>query len=151
MDLNKLSPGDRIIGGAGVVLFLGLLLLPWHKVELRVLGFSASSSRTALESPNAFWGILAFLLVIAVVAALAVRRMTTVQLPELPIAWNQAIFYATIAILALLLIKLVAETNYLGWGAWIDLLLAAGMVYGGFLVNQEAEGITGTTPGEPLA
>jgi hypothetical protein len=148
VDLNKLTLGDKIVAGTGIVLFIGLLAFPWHHIEISAFGFSASTNRTGLQSPNSFWGILAFLLVIAVVAVLILRRLTTVDLPEIPIAWNQAIFYGTIAVIALLFIKLVSETNYLGWGAWINLLLAAGMVYGGFLIWKQADA---PAPGEPLA
>lgn len=139
MDLNKLSTGDKIVGGTGILLIIGLLFFPWHKVEIKFLNVSASETRQAIESPGSFWGIVALLLTIAIVAVLVVRRLTTASLPEIPISWNQAVFYGAIAVLALLVIKLLSETDFLGWGAWIDLLLAAGMVYGGFLVSKEPE------------
>lgn len=136
MDLNKLTLGDKILGGAGILLFLDLLLFPWHSVDLGIQTINLQ----ATESPNGFWGVLALLLTIVVVAAIILRRLTSVKLPELPISWNQALFYGAIAVLVLLFIKLISETSELGFGAWLGLLLAAAMVYGGFVVSKESDG-----------
>ena len=137
MDLKKLTTGDWIVGGGGILLFIGLLLFPWHNVEFTFLTESVSETRQAIDSPNAFWGWLALIVTIALVASVIVRKLTTVDLPDLPIGWGDAQFYGTIAVLVLLLIKLIAETDFLGWGAWVNLLISAGMVYGGFLLSQE--------------
>ena len=145
MDLNKLTMGDKILGGAGILLFLDLLLFPWHSVDLGII----TINRQATESPNGFWGVLALLLTIVIVAAIVVRRLTAAKLPELPIGWNQALFYGAIAVLILLFIKLISETSELGFGAWLGLLLAAAMVYGGFVLSKEPD--TGVAGPGPLA
>ena len=138
LDLNKLTLGDKIVAGAGILLFLDLLILPWHHISVSILGITAASfNRSGLQSPNALWGWLAWIITIALVASVILRKLTTVKLPDLPIAWAQATFFATIAVAALLLIKLFAETSSLGIGFWIAIILAAGMVYGGFLVSRE--------------
>lgn len=151
MDLNKLSLGDRIVAGAGIVLFIDLLFLPWHHVSIGLGAFRATANRTAIESPNSFWGVLAFLLTAAVVAVVLLRRLSTVKLPDLPVPQSQAVFYGTIGIAALLLIKLVIETSYLGYGSWLGILLAGGMVYGGYLISKESESGAsgGTSYGSP--
>lgn len=152
MDLNKLTLGDKILGGAGILLFLDLLLFPWHSVDLGII----TINRQATESPNGFWGVLALLLTIAIVAAIVVRRLTTANLPDLPIGWNMALFYGAVAVAVILFIKLISETSELGFGAWLGLLLAAAMVYGGFVVSKETDtgyGDTGfgTPPPPPPA
>ena len=48
-------------------------------------------------------------------------------------------FYATIGVLVILLLKLIIETDYLGFGAYLAILLAGGMVYGAFLGKDEAD------------
>ena len=141
MDFNKLSLGDKIVGGAGIVLLIDLLFFPWHSVDLGVFG---TVTRSAIESPNAFWGWLALLVTLAVVVVVVLKRLTTVALPDLPIAWNQAIFFGTIAVGVLLLLKLISTTDFLGFGAWLGILFAAGMIYGGFLVSKQPEEATGT-------
>lgn len=144
MDLNKLTLSDKIIAGTGLVLLIDLLFLPWHNVDL---GF-VSSSRSAIESPNGFWGILALLLTAAVLVVTLLRVLKPeTQLPDLPISWDQAIFYGTVAVEALLVIKLVLETEFLGFGAWLGLLLGAGMIYGGFLKFQADRQGSGTSEG----
>lgn len=151
MDLNKLSLGDKIAGGCGIVLIIGLFVLPWHKIEFSFLGESASESCSAFECTGAFWAWLAFLLTAAIVAVIILDRLTSVELPELPIPLNQATFYATIAIPVLLLLKLVLETDYLGFGAYVNILLAGGMTYGGFLISKEESPAAGGGGGEPQA
>lgn len=142
MDLDKLSLSDKIIAGTGILLVIDLLFLPWHDIDLGIV----SVTRSGVESPNSFWGILALLLAIAVVAVTLLRVFKPeTKLPDLPVTIDRALFFGTAAVLALLVIKLIAETDYLGFGAWLGLLLAAGMTYGGYLKFQADQASTGTT------
>ncbi|HEX2701692.1 MAG TPA: hypothetical protein VHM89_15935 [Acidimicrobiales bacterium] len=141
MDLSKLTMGEKIIGGAGIVLILDLLLFPWHKIDLGIV----SVSRSGIESPNGFWGVLAMLVALAMVAVVVATRFTTAKVPDLPIPLGQAMFFAGIAVIALLVIKLVAETDFLGFGAYLGILLGAAMAYGGFMYRKEA----GEAPAAP--
>jgi hypothetical protein len=137
VDLSKLTLSDKILGATGILLVIDLLFLPWHHISIDLGPFSASKSYSALSGTGQFWGFLALLLALAVVVVLGLIKFSSVKLPDLPIPLNQAIFYASIATLALLLIKLVTKTDYLGFGAYLGILLAAGMVYGGFLKSKE--------------
>lgn len=141
MDLSKLTMGEKVVAAAGLLLLVDLLFLPWHKLDLGIVDVS----RSGIESPNAFWGILALLVTIAMVAVVVVTRLTTARLPDLPVPLGQAMFIAGLAVLALLLLKLVIETDLLGFGAWLGLLLGAALAYGGFLMRQEAG--AGESPG----
>ncbi len=135
MELDKLSMSDKIIGATGIVLIIDLLFLPWHSIDLGPFG--GSVTRTAIESPNSFYGVLALLLTIAVVAVTLLRVFKPeTKLPDLPVSWDQAIFFAAVAVAALLLLKLLVETDALGFGSYLGILLAGGMAYGGFLKFQ---------------
>ena len=104
MDFSKLTLGDKILGGCGVLLVLFMLFLDWHSA----FGFGIgplSGDGEAVAWP----AFLALLLTIALVAVVAIRRFTTTKLPDLPVPWNQAIFYASIAVPVLLLLKLRDE------------------------------------------
>jgi hypothetical protein len=143
VDLSKMRTPDWILGGCALVLIIDLLFLPWHKYDFDLGdlgpllgGGSHSVKRTAIQSPDSFWGILALLLAIAVLAVVLIRRLSTAKLPELPISWTDATFYATIATLALLLLKLIIDTDNLGFGSYLGILLAAGAVYGAFATKQ---------------
>ena len=153
MDINKLSLGDRIVAGSGILLFLLILFAPWHSIDLGEFGGTIRK--------NAFWGeddavgwpaVIAFIILLAVVAVVLIRKLAdNVQLPELPIPWNQAIFYATVAIPVLLLLKLLLFNDFIAFWAYIDILLGIAMAYGGFLIWKEADApVTGSAPPTPF-
>lgn len=138
MDLGKLTLADKVLGATGVLLLVDLLFLPWHSIDLGI----AEVSRTGVESPNSGWGVLALLLTIVVLAVVAVTRFSSVALPSLPVPLNRAVFIGTVATLVVLLLKLVSETDFLGFGAWVAIVLAAGFAYGGFLKDREPASAT---------
>ncbi|HEY8546595.1 MAG TPA: hypothetical protein VIL36_16160 [Acidimicrobiales bacterium] len=154
MDLNKLSLGDKIVAGGGILLFLALLIFPWHEETFGEGPFRQTFEAGPFEGEGdavAWPAVIAILLVIAVVAAVLIRKLTTTELPELPIPWNQAIFYATIAIPALLILKWLLFNDYISVWAYIDILLGIGMAAGGYLISQEAnEPAAGSTPPTPF-
>ena len=130
MDLSKLTPGEKIVVFAGAVLVLDLAFFPWHDLIL--------VTRTAIENPNSFWGTMALLVTIALVAAAALPRLTSARLPRLPIPWPQAIFLGGCTVAGLLLLKMALETRQLAFGAWLGLVLAGVVAYGGHVMRQEA-------------
>ena len=142
MDLKRLSPAERYMSLAGILLVLDLLLLPWHRISIGLGPFGVTASRTGIESPNGFLGLLAALVAVAVVARILVSEFTSVELPALPVSWQQADFIAGAAIAALVIVKLVAETSYLSVGAWVAIPLAAAMGYGAYLRYRETPGQT---------
>lgn len=147
MDLSRLTLGDKIIAGTGIVLVITLLFLPWHSA-----GYGPYEiTRTAIQSPNSIWGILALLLTIAVLLAALLPKLSEVKVPDLPIPLPDAVMYASFAVVALLLLKLLVQTEALGFGAFLAILLAGGMAFGAFRSRQEA-GATpdpGSTPPHP--
>jgi hypothetical protein len=148
VDLNKLSLGDRLVAGLGIVEFLLLFIVPWHSVDVFGETFTLSpieGDGTAVAWPAA----LALIVLAALVVVVLVRKLAPqVNLPELPIAWNQAIFYAAIAVPVLLFLKLILETDSLSFWAYILILIGAGIAYGGFLISKEPE--TSTAPPAPF-
>jgi hypothetical protein len=152
MDLKRLSPGERYMSLAGVLLVLDLLVLPWHRISIGIGPFGVTASRSGIESPNGFLGLLALLLSVAIVARIVVGEFTSVELPALPVTWQQADLIAGAAVAALVVLKLLVETSYLSIGAWLALPLAAGMAYGGYVRSREAttEPTVGDSPaGDP--
>lgn len=133
MDLSKLTLADKVLAGTGIVLLIDLLFLPWHNIDLGIV----SVTRSGVESPNSGWGILALIVTIVVLVAVALTRFSTTELPRMPVPLNRAVFIGAVVVLVFLVIKLVAETDFLGIGAWLGIVLGAGFAYGGFLKDRE--------------
>jgi len=134
--IKKLSLGQRTLAAAGVFLLLDMLFLPWHRsVGIPGIGMSASSG--AFQSPDGFLGLLAFLVVAALVAHVVLSEFTSLKLPEIPMSWGRADMIAAGAVAGLLVLKFVMETSFLGIGAWLALPAAGALAYGGYLRNQE--------------
>ena len=137
---QKLSVGQQIIAASGLLLLVDLLFLPWHQVTVGIAGVSAfTTSRSGVQSPIAFLGFLALLGAAALVAHVVVSEFTEVDLPELPVSWGRADLIASASVAGLLVLKFVLKANYLGIGAWLGLLLAGALAYGGFRRFQETE------------
>jgi hypothetical protein len=135
MDFSKLTVGDKIVLGAGVLLILDLLFLPWHRISV---GGILDVTRTGVQSPNAFYGVLALLLVLVMVAQVVVSKLTSAKLPDIPVPWSRVHLIAGVGVFALLLLKLLVETSLLGFGAFLGLILAAAVAFGGYTMSREA-------------
>lgn len=149
MDLNKLSLGDRIVAGLGILEILLLFIVPWHRVE--VFGETFTWQPLDGEGSAVAWpAAVALIVLIALVAVVLLRKLApTVNLPDLPIGWGQAIFYAAAAVPVLLFLKLILETDSLSFWAYILIAIGIAIAYGGFLISKEAES-AGTTPPTPF-
>ncbi len=139
MDFKKLSQGERIVLIAGVLLILDLLIFPWHNIDLAGL---ISVKRTGVQSPNAFYGVLALIVTLVMVGQIVAAKLANVTLPDLPVPWSQVHLIAGIVVFALLLLKLIVETDFLGFGAYLGVVLGAAVAFGGFTIRKEA-GATG--------
>ena len=140
MDFSRLTMGDRIVLGAGTLLILDLLFFPWHNISV---GGILDVNRTGVQSPNGFYGVLALLLVVVMVAQVVVSKLTGAKLPEIPLPWSRVHLIAGVAVLALLLLKLLVETDFLGFGAFLGLILAAALAFGGYTISREAPSAAG--------
>jgi hypothetical protein len=148
MDLKKLSLGQRIMSLAGALLLLDVLILPWHRISIGIGPFAITTSRTGVQSPNGFVGLLIALVALAVVVRIGLSEFTSVELPALPVGWERADLIAGAAAAALVLLKLMLETSYLSIGAWLAVPLAGGMAYGGYLRSQETTPAAESNPAD---
>lgn len=139
MDLSKLTKGDRIVLVAGLLLIIDLLFFPWHNYKASALGFSVSVKRSGVQSPESFYGVLALLIAIVMAGQIVVAKFTTAKLPALPIPWSRIHLIAGAAAFVLLLLKLLVNTDYLSFGAYLGILLGAGLAFGGFTISKEPE------------
>ncbi len=132
-----LSQGERIVLAAGALLAVDLLLLPWHSVDLTGLNIAADPTRTGVQSPNAAYGVVALALALAMIAQIAAGRLAAARLPDLPVPWGQLQLVAGVFVAVVLVVKLVRETAYLGYGAYSGVLAGILVAYGGYAIAQE--------------
>lgn len=148
MDIGKLSPGERIIAGAGVALVVDSFL-PWFRYCLAIgnVGMlrihQPCASRTAWANTLS---VLALLLAIAMVAQVAVHHFSTVRLSSPgTMSWGQAHLFAGFAVLALVVLQSLAGYHPFGiswhraFGIYVGLVCAAGLAYGGMVRSREPE------------
>ena len=139
--------GEALVVAAGALLVLDLLLAPWHRfaidVDLEQFGVELPSfrlDRRAVQDPQAFFGIasvvVATLMVIHIVATKVLRSVPRSE---------QLHLVAGAVVLGLVVAKLLANNDFLAFGAWLGIALAAALAYGGFLLSQETTAGTGRT------
>lgn len=150
MDFSRLTLGDKILGGTAIALVITLVFLPWHSVSYSGYGVSYSATSSAIERPNGMLGLLALLVLFAIIGVTIVRKLTDTELPETPKPLGELTFYAAVGVLVILLLKVIVKTDILGFGCYLAILLAGGMVYGAYLGKDEADGAaTGGGTGAP--
>jgi amino acid transporter len=77
MDLSKLTKGDKVVFGTGL-LFLIAMFLPWFSYGYS--GVDLNVNRNGFDV-GSLWGTIPLLVVLAVCAWIAVKRFTTASLP----------------------------------------------------------------------
>jgi hypothetical protein len=161
MELDKLSPGEKISAVSGILLFV-FMFFDWFGVEVSgVPGFSGTVGGVGGSAWDALDAIPIFLM-IAIVAALgvAVVRLTDADL-EPAVSLNAIV--AALGGLAVLLILYrivdppgggsfggVSVDVTLKLGIFLSLLAAAGIAYGGWSAMRE-EGLTFEDVGDRLS
>lgn len=135
MDLSRLSRGERFVVLAGGFLLLDLVFFPWHRYppELFLLG-GIDPTRTGLQAPNALQGTLAFLVTVGMVAQVVMTRYTNQKVNPALARLQPA---AGMAVLGLLAWKLAIDMSSLSVGAYLGILLAAVLAYGGLTMSRE--------------
>lgn len=144
MDLKKLTLGDQIIGGSGIVLFL-VSFLSWFKVDFGPFG---DASWNAWDAGFLAW--FPVLIGMVMVAIVAIRVFAPqVKLPDLPLPWGQALFIAGAVAAVLVLLKLLLgedEPIERAFGLYIGTLAALGLAAGGYVKWKMEPQSTSTPP-----
>jgi hypothetical protein len=140
-DMSKLSTASKILLGAGI-LYLIVLFLPWQSVDLGPLAGDVSRNGIAEL------GIINLLLVIALIAweGMAVAGVD-IKAPRALVSAGLAA-----GILLFTILKIITDNEFIAIFAWIGLLLALAIGYGGWMRWQEHQaggGTGGMTMGPP--
>ncbi|MCH8051242.1 MAG: hypothetical protein IIC86_04415 [Chloroflexi bacterium] len=135
---QKLGLGEKIILIAGPLLFI-VSFLPWYSISFEAFGFSESITRSAWQSPGAIWSMLAVFIGLVMTGLIAAVRFGNVKLPEMPqgVTWGRIMLGLGSASALLVVIKLISESSFLGFGFYIGIILVIALAAGGFLTFQE--------------
>jgi hypothetical protein len=133
---NALSIGEKIIIVAGVVLFIDGFL-PWYSVDLGIVTFT----RNGWQSPGAFWSIIAILIGVAMAGVVAAKGFTDAVIPDnvSGLTWPKIHLGGGAVALVFVLIKLLNESDYLGFAFYIGLIATAALAAGGVLMYREEQ------------
>ena len=133
---NALRIQEKSILVAGLVLLVDGFL-PWYSVDLGLVSFTANG----WEAPGAFWSILAILIGAAMAGVIIARAFTDVKLPDevAGMSWPKIHLGAGAAVLGLLLVKLLLESNYIGFGFYVGMLAALALAGSGFWLYREEQ------------
>ncbi len=133
--MERLSRGERVVLLAGAFLLLDLAFFPWHRYDLALL-LGGDPTRTALQTPNALQGTIAFLVTVAMVAQVVMTRFTSQQVNPALVRLQPA---AGLAVLGLLAWKLAIDLSELSVGAYLGIVLAGILAYGAFLMSRDPD------------
>jgi hypothetical protein len=133
LDFSKLSREDWMVGGGGILLIIFLFALPFYSWSYGPYSYTAA----ATSSPDSIWGILALILALVLVVdwALAIFSPST-TVPTTPLGREMTRVAIGGLIVLFLLIKLISHTGYLGWGCFVDLIVALVVTYGAWAIAQ---------------
>jgi hypothetical protein len=139
--LSAMSPGEKLIAAAGIVLLIASFL-PWYKVSFSIAGFSASASANGWEAPGALFSILAVLIGLVMAIAVLAPKFSTVQLPDLgsSVTWGQAYLGAGVVALILVIIKFLNESSSLSYGFFLGFICVLALAAGGYMLYTEEKG-----------
>jgi hypothetical protein len=136
MDLSRLSRGERFVVLAGGFLLLNLIFFPWHRYPSFIAFLGGDPTRTALQKPNALQGTVAFLVAVGMVTQVIMTRFTNQRVNPALVRLQPA---AGMAVLGLLAWKLAIDTSYLSVGAYLGMVLAVLVAYGGLLMSRDPD------------
>lgn len=128
MKLEAISRDDWILGGVALLLVIDLLFLPWF--SLSVGPFSASV--TATGAPDGWLGILAVLVAVALIADLAIERLSPqTRLPAINNSRPQTRFILACVAGGLVVLKFLFHVHFslFGFGFWAAVVLTVALVY----------------------
>jgi hypothetical protein len=148
-DVSKMTTAAKIILGSGIVYLINLFL-PWQKVCVGGGSYAGVTIPSICPSINGTKGI-GWVNLILVIVIIAMEIMVIMGLDaNLPMEAKQrqvtgSGLVGLLLILTLLKVLLI-DNDFLSWPAWLGIVLAAIMGYGGFMRFQESQSAGGATP-----
>jgi hypothetical protein len=147
VNLDNVTREDWIVGGLAIVLAICLIILPWFDLSVTVGAFTASASYSATSTPDGWLGVLAFIAALAVVADLALERLSPqTQIPSIGGSRTNTRFILALICAAFVALKFLFHIHFslFGWGFYANVILTAALVY--FAMQARAGSPVGFSP-----
>jgi hypothetical protein len=141
VNLENVTREDWIVGGLALLLAICLIVLPWFDISVTVGAFSASASYSATSTPDGWLGILAFIAALAIVADLAIERLSPqTQIPAIGGSRTNTRFVLALVVAAFVILKFLFHIHFslFGWGFYVDIILTAALVWVAYQARAEA-------------
>ena len=133
MDFSKLSREDWMVGGGSILLIIFLFALPFYSYSYGP--YTATAAATS--APASIWGILALIVAIVILVDWALQVFSPeTAIPTTPLGRELTRAAAGGLVVLLLLLKLILHTSYLGWGCFVDIIVALVVTYGAWAISQ---------------
>ncbi len=143
-DMARMSTASKILLGASLLYVIDSFL-PWNRFCFEVAGITGGCAGVSL------WhgvGLIAGLLAIALLVLEALRAFGT-NLGTMPQRTLDMVSVGLAAgIVLFTILRIVIDSEFLSFGAWIGIVLALALAYGGYMRWQEAKAAPGA-PGPP--
>lgn len=145
-DMSKMTTAAKIILVGGIVYLIDLFL-PWNKVCVDMSGFTGLGNICGKVSGTHGLGTVNLLLVIVIIAMEVMVVMGLDASMPMEAKQRQLIGAGLVGLLLIVtLLKILVDNTALSWPAWLGLILAAVMGYGGFMRFQESKSAGGAAP-----
>jgi hypothetical protein len=130
MDLSKFVRDELILAGVALLLAIDLLFLPWFEVSVSVGSITLSASSTGTSDPDGWLGVIGVLACLALVADLALERLSSAQLPVLGGTRAATRLALAITAAAAVAVKFILNVHfdYFGFGFWGAVVLSVALV-----------------------
>ena len=130
MDLSKFTREELILAGVAILLALDLLFLPWFEVSIGSARSSCRRCSTGTGAPDGWLGVIGMLASFALVADLALERLTEANLPAIRGSRAETRFVLAIVAAACVALKFLFHVHFdlFGFGFWAAVALAAVLV-----------------------
>lgn len=133
-DMSKMSTASKILLGAGILYFIDLLL-QWNRAC--ILGFCSGING---------WHGIGFIsgILVTVIIVMEVALLFGIRIDVGTVAMRMQIeAILAFGVLVFTILKVIIDNDFISWPAWVGLVLAVVIGYGGWMRWQESGVSTG--------
>ncbi len=138
MDLKKLTTGEKVVAGSGVLLLI-FSFFTWYGASVSLLGRDVGYSLNGWDAPDSFFSVIAILLGVVMAAHVIATKLFNVEIPNLGnLGWGLLhLILGVVAAIFLVLKYLMNTDGPEKIGFYLAILAGIGLAVGGYLMAKE--------------